>query len=265
MTIIVGGCSFTHADNSWARWIPSVRNLGVGGVGNSYITSQLLRNLSSGDICIVQYSSFWRKELMIPENHRFRSVVDNSLPSWDAGEELWGLSSQKIRILRTTDPEAEWWRSTPLHKFMNTWETWYSSEQRIIESLESICKLQWYCKLNDIQLFQFFGWEECIFHSDYVELIKPTWDLIDWDSIWFWDGWGGMAEWCVDHGYTGDLSEDCINTPPQGVHRVSGRLRMIGHPSSESHYQFCSSVILPWLNSVCNEDIRLSNDHVVDR
>ena len=91
----------------------------------------------------------------------------------------------------------------------------------------------------------FWGWRTCLGKPDNIYLVKPVWDMIDWD----WIHPEPMAEWCLRNGYAGKLEEDHINTPPRGWIENEGVREMVGHPSVEAQRAFARTVVQPWINT----------------
>ena len=286
--IITSGCSFTHDLDSWAECLKkhyqndsvSVTNVAQGGVGQEHIVRSSLVALQKSKnkkICIVQFSGFTRMEVIIDEKERpeFHDAMklDNkySKIEFDTGLKFGGLVegrkwnnhyTDSIILMRTADMEngdLTWYqKKSTAGEMIGRYDKIFGIDQRQMLTYEHIASLQWYCKLNDIPLFCFWGWEEANVVEDSFnkEVVKASYDLVDWNNFWFYGNNGGMAEWMMAHGHHGNLSEDNINDPPRGwkVDPYTGENRMIGHPTPQAHKDFCDQIIIPWVEE------RLPND-----
>ena len=289
--IITSGCSFTHNPNSWAKHLAkhyekdsvSVINVAQGGVGQEHIVRSSLVALQKSKnkkICIAQFSGFTRMEVIVDEKERreLHSAIKLSKEYLDAREQqsdaysgtrsrtvsLNGLLEKRdwnnhyndsIILLRTTDHGHNWYESrTTAGKMIDRYEQTIGFDQRQMLTYEHIASLQWYCKLNNIPLLCFWGWNEHARtgRSYNEEVVNASRDLVDWDNFWLYNKTGGMAEWMLAQGHHGCLDEDHTNKPPTGwaVDGVTGEKYMIGHPTREAHEDFCNQIIVPWVNNV---------------
>lgn len=285
--IITSGCSFTHNPNSWAECLKkhyqndpvSVINVAQGGVGQEHIVRSSLVALQKSKnkkICIAQFSGFTRMEVIVDEKERpelYDAIkLDNkySKIEFETGLKFGGLVEGRewsnhyidsIILVRTTDNENDltWYqKKSTAGKVIDRYDKILGFDQRQMLTYEHIASLQWYCKLNDIPLLCFWGWNE---HARTgrpynEEVVNASRDLVDWDNFWLYNKTGGMAEWMLEQGHHGCLDEDHANKPPTGwaVDGVTGEKYMIGHPTPEAHKDFCNQIIVPWVEE------RLPND-----
>ena len=276
--IIVGGCSFTHNENGWAKHLEkhyekdsvSVTSVAQGGVGQEHIVRSCLVALQKSKhkkICIAQFSGFSRMEVIVdekerPELHSSIKMDKEHLKTDDPNLEFAGLVegrqwenhyNDSIILLRTTDHGPNWYQHrTTAGKIIDKYNQTVGFDQRKMLTYEHIASLQWYCKLNDIPLFCFWGWHEYDMDPYNKEVVNASRELVDWDNFWLYDGAGGMAEWMMAQGHHGCLDEDHTNNPPRGwrFDLVTGKKSMIGHPTPEAHKDFCDQIIVPWVNNV---------------
>lgn len=273
--IVTGGCSFTEDPKSWANILQdklptkyNVYNCAMGGVGQEYIVrSTILKLQETKDpkICIVQLSGFSRLEINIQkhENPLFDQIT-NDRPDWDYSRTWYNnaFDQNDFFVLKTTDMGHHWWTKKPtVEKTLDAINQIYGIDQRLCLTYENILKLQLYCKQNNIPLFCFWGWAECRpcwfdekdrggINEKIYPLASKIHKLVDWDNFWFHKDLSGMAEWMIDHGHTGKLEEDHTNNPPKGWFEYQGVRFMVGHPTAEAHDDFCSQVIVPWVNNI---------------
>ncbi len=285
--IIVSGCSFTHNENSWAEHLAkhyeedsvSITNVAQGGVGQEHIVRSSLIALQKSKnkkICIAQFSGFSRMEVIVDEKERSelhssiklsKGYLDADKQQSDAyagtkmknfgglveGRNWCNHYNNSIILLRTTDHGHNWYQHrTTAGKIIDKYNQIVGFDQRMMLTYEHIASLQWYCKLNDIPLFCFWGWDEYDMNPHNKEVVNASRNLVDWDNFWLYDETGGMAEWMMAQGHHGCLDEDHTNKPPKGwrFDLIKGKKIMIGHPTSEAHKDFCNQIIVPWVNNV---------------
>lgn len=284
--IITSGCSFTHSRNSWAEHLAkyyekdsvSITNVAQGGVGQEHIVRSSLIALQKSKhkkICIAQFSGFSRMEVIVDEKERpelyssiklSKGYVEADKQQSDAyagtkmrfaglveGRQWENHYTDSIILLRTTDHGHNWYQHrTTAGKIIDKYNQTVGFDQRKMLTYEHIASLQWYCKINDIPLFCFWGWDEQDIDPYNKEVVNASRDLVDWDNFWLYGETGGMAEWMIAQGHHGCLDEDVTNNPPRGwsFDLVTGKRSMIGHPTTEAHKDFCDQIIVPWVNNV---------------
>lgn len=261
INIITSGCSFTHDPDSWANVLQkklsdkyTVTNIAQGGVGQEYIvrcTIDKLEKTQGPKICMVQFSGWSRLELIIDKNEneeKFKKLKNEKNFRGTDPKRLW-YDNPAVLLLRTTDRGHNWFEfGSYASKLVDKINKTISFDQRLMWSYEHIARLQWYCKINNIPLFCFYGWvDNWKGYND--NLVNKSRVLVDWDNFWLHNDQGGMAEWMLDHGHHGKLEEDVTNTPPTGIgfDPVLDRSIMIGHPTPEAHNHFCDEIIIPWI------------------
>jgi len=272
INIVTSGCSFTHDPDSWANVLQkklsdkyTVTNVAQGGCGQEFIVRSAimkLQQLEKPKICIVQFSGFYRVELIVdalenPELYnKIKKEKEADNRGFDPARNWYELDPNTLLLLRTTDQGHNWYKGIgTTGKFLEKINSTIGVDQRLLWTIESITRLQMYCKINKIPLFCFLGWRECLGQGYNHQLINRAKQLIDWGNFWFYNNDGGMADWMLDHGHHGKLEEDHINKPPTGIGKdpLTKNTIMVGHPTAEAHNDFCEQVIVPWVNSVSHE------------
>lgn len=244
MKIITSGCSFTHAPDSWANYLKGqydLTNVAEGGGGNE----MNIRNISKAiiennpDYAILQISGINRYELISNELIDFESDAVVKTNNY-----TWLKSTGDIEWAKNVDPRI----SKPITNYT---KYCYNDTHQILRTLYHIKNFQTLCKQQNIKYKIFLGWEE--FTKQTINIINETTELafwynsIDWSQFWFHDQNKGLSEWGIDHGFTGAIHEDHINTPPQGWAIIEGKKTMVGHPSTECHQAFAEQVVKNWL------------------
>jgi len=271
INIVTSGCSFTHDPDSWANVLQkklsdkyTVTNVAQGGVGQEYIVRSAimkLQQLTTPKLCIVQFSGFWRVELIVdqlenPELYKKIKKEKQSKQGLDPSRSWYELDNNTIILLRTTDQGHNWYQGiSTAEKFIDKINSTIGADQRLLWTIDSIAKLQMYCKINKIPLLCFLGWRECLGQGYNQQLTDRAKQLVDWNHVWFHNKDGGMADWMLDNGHHGKLEEDHTNKPPTGIGKdpLTGNTIMVGHPTLTAHNDFCEQVIVPWVNSVSHE------------
>ena len=247
--ILASGCSFTWDPlTSWTRHIRNhSHNLARPGVGNEYITADAIRRLATEryQAAVIQLTISWRLDILVSTQDPHWDRARRSRAPWDTEHEYYGLRTEKLRVLRTTDQDHQWWANTPAGRLVAGVERAISRDQRMIRTLEALHRLQLYTRSQRIPTFIFWGWRDCLGPADVPELVDPVRELIDWTQVYETP----MAEWMLERGYVGKLDEDHINTPPRGWTELAGVRKMVGHPEAAAQRAFAHEVIQPWLDS----------------
>jgi len=242
--IVTSGCSFTHAPNSWANYLKGqydLVNVAEGGGGNEMNIRNIIRAVHEHqpDLAILQISGIDRYELISDEHIEFES--DAVVPT---GNYTWLKSTGDIEWAKGVDPRV----SKPIENYM---KYCYNETHQILRTLYSIKNFQTVCEQKNIR-HKIFCWMK-VFGNLKKQIIKQNselafwYDNIDWSTFWFHNQNEGLSEWGIDHGYTGAIHEDHINTPPQGWTIIEGRKTMVGHPSTECHRAFAEQVVKEWI------------------
>lgn len=253
--VLTTGCSFTHAPNSWANYLKETYdliNVAEGGAGNE----MNLRNASlevlteSYSHVIAQISGINRFEIVYDEKMESKNnyILPKEYYTWikSTGDQRWwrGLEQNNFDLFRTSKHISD--RLDSYIKFT------HSDVQQILRTLMNIVFLQKLCKEKNINCL-FFCWknEFAIYEKQINDSAELTnwWNQIDWSKFWFHGAMGGLAEWGIANGYTGALHEDKINVPAKGWHDVDGQKIMIGHPSTDCHWNFAKKIIKPWIDA----------------
>ena len=253
--ILTTGCSFTHAPNSWANYLKEqfdLTNIAEGGSGNE----MSLRNASLELLTypythiISQISGINRFEIVIDEKIESSNnyIVPKENYTWikSTGDQRWwrGIQQNNFDLFRTSKHISD--RLDAYIKYT------HSDVQQILRTLIGIVHLQKLCKINDVKTL-FICWKNEF--EQYEKQIQSSaeltnwWDQIDWNQFWFHGKYGGIAEWGIANGFTGALHEDKINVPAKGWHDVDGQKVMIGHPSTDCHWNYAKKIIKPWIEN----------------
>ena len=251
--IIVSGCSFTHAENSWGNYLKTeydVTNVAEGGASNEMNIRNSIINILKNNYthCIVQLSGI----------NRFEVVVDDCIDT----NNNFLISNKNYTWIKSTG-DQEWWHNwakenniafekskTVTESLNNYIKHCYSENQQLLKTLMSIVLIQNLCKQKQIKQL-YFCWKNEF--EQYLNLVKEStelsewWEQIDWSQFWFHNQYDGLSEWGIDHNYTGMLSEDHVNNPPQGWLLIDNKKTMIGHPSTECHQMFSEKIIKTWI------------------
>jgi len=255
INVITTGCSFTARPDSWSYALAStlsenynVINVSNGGTGQDTIVREALIKLQETQgpkICIAQFSSHWRFDIHVrkQDNDYFDSIVKEE-QDWEAGPNYFGQLHEEFIIVKTTKGKHNN-KNIVSNKLIKNIEETINEEQRLCWTYESISQLQMYCKLNNIKLLCFFGWQDCIPQdTKHFTLAHKISKLVDWNNFWFYKNKGGMAEWMLDNGHRGKPEEDT-----KGWYMFEGRKRIAGHPTAEAHTDFCKQIIKPWIEN----------------
>ena len=219
--IIISGCSFTY--NSEMTWVDtieqnyeSVFNVASCAAGNDYISRRAIEKLEQlkghDNILICQWSGMHRRAFLVDEDYGFEEhspYVDKTEIGYWVKNGGNGVDSKV-----SDNDRAEKHLFEPYRKI-------YNEQQSAIETLEHIARTQWYCKLNNIPMLNFW-WKDEISKID----IDTT--LVDWDQFWFYKQKGGMAEWITDNMWDPGFADG-------------------NHPTKEQHDQFAERVVLDWI------------------
>ena len=259
MKTLTTGCSFTHAPNSWANYLKqnydytNITNIAPGGSGNEFniITAltEMYSNQEPYTHCITQISGINRFELGIDEK-----IVHEQIGNFIVTKEWYSW-------LKSTGDVSFWIKKLLKKEHFDTFENFkkvgnaletyqqhcYSEAKQLMQTLTSICHMQSVCKEKDIKDY-YFCWKNEF--EQYIDQIKASEELytwyskIDWSKFYFYNQYGGIAEWGIANGYTGDLNED---EEGKGWIMDGDKKIMLGHPSTECHQAFAEQIIKPWI------------------
>ena len=226
--IIVGGCSFTYNEGSWAHHIPNVINVARGGSGPITSAREVLvklRETTGNKICIFQVSNPSRKEIIINDENRLLFNRYNPQP---LDENICGTSYYHVKGFGGTTTINKQYK-----KAIETFVTTMSEEQRAVESYEMLTLLQLYCKYNNIPLLMFYGWLD---KRDLKgELIQKILQGIDW-TVWWKQGNETMSSWLKENGH-----KDRKGIPFDEQNKI--------RPTLEGHKHFYDEIIKPWITN----------------
>ena len=266
MKIVTSGCSFTEAEDSWANYLKEkykdqhdIINVAEGGGGNEMnirnITRAIIEN--NPDFAILQISGVSRYELITDEVISNWTSETHNVAVQAKETYTWLKSTGTFEWLEDAEPRI----GAPLKNYR---KYCYSEVYQLLKTLYLFKNFQTLCENMNVK-YKIFLWKrEFKKHIEGKllnenEELKFWFDSIDWKTWWLYDhkggrpGYpgciekGGIAEWGIDNGYAGVLSDDHTNTPPQGWIMKEGTKRMLGHPSSECHQAFAEQVVRRWI------------------
>lgn len=245
MFLITGGCSFTaHQEDqhlSWANQLAEmpdycVINTAEMASGNALISRNILEALEQykkdKPYVMIMWSSPNRFELFYDSNHSIQSQMKEHPAfynhTWLKSGGGYGFWKYESKI---ADRDVE----TYLKYYHN-------QEYQFMQTLEHILRIQWYCKVNKLKLFN-FCWQTIFWGNNSANgssekstaLLSPIveqytscthlWDMIDWND-WYLYKKGGLWEFCIDKGYE----------IPNGM-----------HPNREAQLQWLNEFVIPLL------------------
>lgn len=162
--IVTSGCSFTNCGMSWPFHINdrNVYNIGTVGAGNSYISRAAIwqcedllnQGVPSDEIyLIVMWSGIDRFEfLTTKENSSHQDYLSGKV------ENRWWLQNYNQNIkdedstwIKSSVPDMEWANESINHLTSQYWKHFYTEEESFLRTLESIIRIQNYCKSRKIK------------------------------------------------------------------------------------------------------------------
>lgn len=251
MLIITGGCSFTaheiEENLSWAYQLAElpgyeVVNTATMASGNGLISRNVLSALSEyknvTPVVMIMWSSPNRFELFYDKNHPIQKEMQNHPAFYN---NTWLKSGGGYGHWTFGSPIAD--KHTKIYL-----KQYHNQEYQFMQTLEHILRVQWYCQINNIKLYN-LCWQNIFYGnnskdgSSYKNLSldkkkssKPIieqfpscqhlWDMINWDN-WHLYNRGGLWEFCIDKGYK----------IPHGL-----------HPSAEAQRQYLDEIVVPLLD-----------------
>jgi len=241
MKIIAGGCSFTY--NNEMTWTGEVAkhhdliNMGSCAAGNDYIARSVIHEMYKHEnpILVCQWSGIHRRSHYINHRHTLhRDLVSGDWPDW-AGD--------YTRIDQDAVKQQDFWVKTGgnniskpgssdiIHNaFVKPYAKYfYSDEQALVESLENILRVQYYCSSKKIPNIMFW-WKKELENYDMGRFSKELYDkVLEQDTVWLED----LGSWCVKN--TDLLQKD---------------LDEGNHPTLQQHQSYAREVILPTIDKI---------------
>jgi hypothetical protein len=204
--IVISGCSFTNSDGSWPYQIDqekygNVHNVADTGAGNSYISrsviwevnDQLKLGKDPKDIeVLIMWSGISRKEFLSTkrENPMHKLWVDGPHKNWMGNfihDEHWE---------RHPDEDSTWikssipymtWDNKSVTKFLDLyWKHFYSEEESLINTFESILRVQWYLDKLGIK-YTMMCWQNIF--NQYSFKVPSGWVRQEGDEIFGHEIW----------------------------------------------------------------------------
>ena len=288
--IVTSGCSFSAWDGiykcpygnmAWPYRIPQVENhkfklhnVSISGSGNFIVALNCINkvnNLINSGIDVknikvfIQWTGLFRPTVYNDKYH-FRNVPFCDIAADSELKSLYSKSPNGF-IEPANYRREEFWATY--------YDNYYSTPAALIDTLDSILKVQWYLKSNNIDYSMFTGWD--IFttpdgkegwliddkmlrpnqftggeytNKDYNLLadLHPWasifWKMIDFNKFWFFENenikYGGMIQWIQQSLDMNYWYQDFPKDP---------------HPSKYAHAAFAQKVIFPLLENFLKGDI----------
>jgi hypothetical protein len=242
--LVTSGCSFSDIDNPEITWPLHLQdllhdkynfyNLGACGQGEDYISrsiickvNQLLKEYSSDDIfVIVGWSGLQRRAILVNND---TTKMHYRFKDWKMGK------SESMREV----PIGSW------QDFDEEYLKFFTEEQNIIISLEHMIRTQDFLKVNNVD-YKFFGFTNLFANLDEENFLTKgkgaridkkypntsyLFDIMDWDKWWFYNEFGGLADWVNNNVVDG----------------FDGAGKNTGHPLANSQKLFTKEVVLEWI------------------
>jgi hypothetical protein len=292
--IVTSGCSFTDASNccdytthkmipedydedkykSWALHLEDiipdskVYNRALPGAGNAFIVRSIIWQVNEllkqniKPYVFMQLTSPDRKEFLLDcddvksetDNNLLVHYIPDIMPLHFDPHNAKELNDNKMWLKHTYEENS----------IMRYHYKYYNNKlSALVETFESVLRLQWFLKLHDIDYKIFPGWavlQQWIstrgdypldFEFENIAETKHLWNMIDFDNIWFYKfkysqvrrfggSFGGITEW----------SED--NLPFKDRFITGDRITEDGfpldqHPSNTAHKTFAKEVVSKWI------------------
>lgn len=236
MTIVAGGCSFTYNNEmTWAGEVAQgydLINMGSCASGNDYIARSVIHQLEKQDnpFLICQWSGIHRKSYYIDQQHILAKTLSNSdWPEW-AGN-YTDIDNDAVK-------QADFWVKTGgnnihtagsnelIHKhFVEPYAKYfYSDEQALVESLENILRVQYYCNTRNIKNIMFW-WKTELENYNMLKYSKELYKQVQkQNTVWL----EPLGDWCVK------------NTTLQQQELDKGY-----HPTKIHHDEYARQIVIP--------------------
>ena len=242
MKIIAGGCSFTYNNEmTWAGEVAKEHeliNMGSCAAGNDYIARSVIHEMDkqeSNIMLVCQWSGIHRRSHYINHRHTLhRRLISGDWPDW-AGD--------YTRINEDAVKQQEFWIKTGgnniskpgsseiIHDFFVKpyAKYFYSEEQSLVESLENILRVQYYCNSRKIPNIMFW-WKKELENYEMSRYSKQLYEqVLKQDTVWLED----LGSWCVEN--TDLLQKD---------------LDEGNHPTLGQHQSYARQVVLPSISKL---------------
>jgi len=299
MKIVTSGCSFTNCGKSWPYHIDNhdVYNIGTVGAGNSYISRAAIwqcedllnQGVPSDEIyLIVMWSGIDRFEVLSTSNSPLhKDYISGDKNRWWLSNYNQNINEEDSVWLKSSIPDMDWENQSVCDLFGQHWKYFYTEEESFLKTLESIIRVQNYCKDKGIK-YKFSCWQN-IFNK-YSFAVPSGWAYENQEifaqEIWIMT-WRDGGHWEPDRIWPKDLNQKISkDTPllkdiyPQTTHLwdmidfdkfwfyeddqveygglaewvVLGERHNMGmqhdpaHPSEYSHEQFAKMEVSEWIS-----------------
>ena len=231
--IVIGGCSFTQSTGTWPYHINQekygwVQNVGDTGAGNSYISRSVIyevnEQLKLGKkpeeiVVLIMWSGITRKEFLstIRENPMHKLWIDGPHKNWMGNfihDEHWHRHpSEDSTWIKSSIPYMTW-DNKAVTKFLDLyWKHFYSEEESLINTFESILRTQWYLDGLGIK-YKMMCWQNIF--NQYSFKVPSGWSRQEGDEIFgheIWNlAWRDNTQFKTDRYWpengTGKISKD---------------------------------------------------------
>ncbi|MAG24461.1 hypothetical protein CMI47_02680 [Candidatus Pacearchaeota archaeon] len=203
---IISGCSFTLGNGTWPYHINQdkygwVLNVGDTGAGNGYISRSIIWEVNNQiklgkdpkDIeVIIMWSGITRKEFLstVRENPLHELWVDGPHKNWMGNfihDEGWDRHPEEDSTwIKSSIPYMDW-NNKSVTKFLDLyWKHFYSEEESLINTFESILRVQWYLDGLGIK-YTMMCWQNIF--NQYSFKVPSGWARQEGDEIFGHEIW----------------------------------------------------------------------------
>ena len=242
MKIIAGGCSFTYNNEmTWAGEVAKeyeLTNMGSCAAGNDYIARSVIHEMDkheSNIILVCQWSGIHRRSYYINHRHMLhRDLVSGDWPDW-AGDYTQinedAVKQQEFWIKTGGNNISKPGSNDSIHNFFVKpyAKYFYSEEQSLVESLENILRVQYYCSSRKIQNIMFW-WKKELENYKMSRYSKQLYEqVLKQNTVWLED----LGSWCIENAnlLQKDLDEG-------------------NHPTLQQHQSYARQVVLPSISKL---------------
>ena len=241
-SIIAGGCSFTYNNEmTWAGEVAKhyhLINVGSCASGNDYIARSVIHEMDQHNdqiLLVCQWSGIHRKSYYIDSQHvLYKELTQSDWPDW-AGDytqlDKDAVKQQEFWVKTGGNNIDKPGSSNLIHeKFVKPYAKYfYSEEQSLVESLENILRVQYYCNSKKIKNIMFW-WKTELENYKMSTYSKELYNkVLKQDTVWL----EPLGDWCVKHT---DLTQHDLD---QGE-----------HPTVTQHKNYAEQVVLPALKTI---------------
>jgi len=226
--LVVSGCSFTQSDGTWPYHLEDeywVHNVGSTGAGNSYIgrsviyeVSKLLKEdyIDSDTLSVViMWSGIDRKEFLSTkkENPLHPIYIDGPHKNW-LGNFINENQYDKSAWLKSSISRMPWDNKDVTKFFEMYWTHFYSEEESLVNTLESIQRTQMYLESVGVK-YVMMSWQNIF--NDYKFIVPEEFPQrgaeLYQHEIW-WMAWLDNKQWSPDRYWPESVKEKISKDTP---------------------------------------------------